>query len=184
MVNLKFKIIFLSVLLVMLFDINIFAQFEDFEDDISKKPEKTLKFNEKLVYGGDFGLQLGTQTYVNLSPQIGYLIYPQFCVGTGVNLLYYSIKTMTGNFSSLNYGANLFAQYVPISFLVVHAETQLLNVKLMDNTRAFDLANMVGIGYRQRLGVKGSVNYLVLWNFNQTETSLNTNPIIRINFFF
>lgn len=161
----------------------LFAQFEDFEEENTevKKP-----LNEKIFFGGDFGIQLGTYTFINLSPQIGYNVTNFFAVGVGSNFMYF--RDGFQKFQSANYGGAVFTELYPFNFLVLHAETQLMNVADFDNSgnpfRVWNLALLAGGGYRQKFGENGAVNYLILWDFNQNEYSVYTNPIFRICFYF
>src|SRR6185312_7709991 len=46
----------------------------------------------KLFFGGNFGLGFGTNTFVNVSPQVGYRFNDYLAAGFGVNFNYYSYK--------------------------------------------------------------------------------------------
>jgi len=174
----KIKKILLLIIFSLMFEFSIYAQFEDFEEDVDKPK---IPISEKIFFGGDFGLQVGSETMINLSPQIGYLIKDYWAIGTGVNFFYYNYQNQ---FTSLNYGGNVFTQFYPFPFLVLHGEAQILNVLSNNNTRYLDIGLLAGGGYRQKMGAKSSINYILLWNFNQTENSFYSNPIMRISFYF
>jgi len=165
---------------VFICKLSVFAQFEDFEDN-KEKPKISIK--DKVFFGGDFGLQIGTETNVILSPQVGYLINQYWAVGTGANFMYRRIKYQYTVASELCYGGNVFTQIYPLPFLVLHGETQVLNIK--DNYgRAIDIPILAGGGYRQKYGKKMAANYMILWNFNQTQNSVYPKLSYRISFYF
>jgi hypothetical protein len=97
------------------------------------EPEQTEKkgFDKsKLFFGGNFGLGFGTNTFVNVSPQVGYRFNDYLAAGVGVNFNYYSYKTYfsDGNYSrsSLGYtGFNVFGRVYPIKFIFIQAQPEL-----------------------------------------------------------
>lgn len=100
--------------------------------------------------------------------------------------IYYNNKIY--EYATSIYGGGVFTQLIPFKFLVLHAEVDMLNLDSYENypevTRTWDMPVLVGAGYRMPIGEKGSVNYMFLWNINETKNSPFTNPIIRINFMF
>ena len=76
------KIKILIIVLLNLFSVSIFAQQEE------EPPVKDLQFNQRLVYGGGFGMQFGNVTLLDLSPSIGYRVSDQLTLGTGISYKY------------------------------------------------------------------------------------------------
>ncbi|MDD1444179.1 hypothetical protein MEO93_28345, partial [Dolichospermum sp. ST_sed3] len=127
-----------------------------------------------------------TVTIIDLSPQVGYHINKYFNAGVGITYTYY--KDNNYKFSTSIYGGSVFAQAIPLNFLILHTELEMLNLEVFDvygeGKRLWDLGVLVGAGYRVPFGEKSAVNFMVLWNLNQTAYSPYTNPIVRIYFSF
>ena len=158
----------------------------------------TLKFSERLVYGGNFGLAFGSQTLIDLSPTIGYRLSSQFTIGTGITYKYSQIKDYTldmntskwYDYSSNVFGGSLWARYHIIENVFAHAELEQLQInynytsvegsvptKINNNVGVTSI--LVGGGYRQPIGNRVYFNILLLYNLNETDFSPYKNPIIR-----
>jgi hypothetical protein len=158
----------------------------------------TLKFSERLVYGGNFGLAFGDQTLIDLSPTIGYRLSNQFTIGTGISYKYSQIKDYTldmnsgkwYDYSSNVIGGSFWARYHIIENVFAHVEVEQLQInynytsvngseptKIKDNAGVTSV--LVGGGYRQPLGNRVYFNILLLYNLNETDFSPYKNPIIR-----
>lgn len=177
------KKIFLLIFTTILFYSSSYAQFEDFEEETS---EVSKIFRERIFYGGDFGLQFGSETLIHLSPQIGYYITDFWSFGIGSTFIYRKIKIF--NYSNAIYGGSFFTELYPFNFIVLHGEAQFLNSEYYDNSnnkyRDWNLGLLGGGGYRMKIGKKGAVNYMILWDFNQNQKSVFINPIFRISIYF
>lgn len=85
----------------------------------------------KLFFGGSFGLSFGTQTFINVSPQVGYRFNQYFAAGTGINFIYSSLKSyyLDGSVASrqnLGYaGLNVFGRVYPIQYILLQAQPEL-----------------------------------------------------------
>jgi hypothetical protein len=94
-------------------------------------PEKRGFDKSKLFFGGNFGLGFGTNTFVNVSPQVGYRFNDYFAAGVGVNFNYYSYKYYNYDGSdlyreSLGYtGFNIFGRVYPIKFILLQVQPEL-----------------------------------------------------------
>lgn len=118
------KYIAVSLLLVTVFAKTATAQDEE------EKTEKQGFDKSKLFFGGNFGLSFGTNTYVNLSPQVGYRFNQYLAAGAGVNFNYLSVKYY--NYDGSTYkerigytGLNVFGRFYPIPYLLVQAQPEL-----------------------------------------------------------
>ncbi|HEY4153880.1 MAG TPA: hypothetical protein VGM24_00580 [Puia sp.] len=81
----------------------------------------------KLFFGGNFGLNFGTYTIINVSPQVGYHFTPQFAAGAGVNYIYYGYND---HYDLLKYtqsyaGLNVFGRFYPIQQFFIQAQPEL-----------------------------------------------------------
>lgn len=142
-------------------------------------------FWDHIFTGGNFGLQFGTQTIVELAPQLGYKFTDNFAAGIGIKYLYYKINNSYYNYSTNIYGGSVFARHIIFDELFVHAEVEMLNLEVPDLYRFVrrDVTSVfLGGGYRQMIGENSSVNFLVLYNVNETLYSPYRNPIIRVGF--
>ncbi len=85
----------------------------------------------KLFFGGNFGLSFGDYTVINVSPQVGYRFNRYFAAGTGVNLIYSSIRFRDYNGNS-NYkaasgvtGVNIFGRVYPIQQILLQVQPEM-----------------------------------------------------------
>lgn len=168
--------------------------------DKPKAPDELKKgFSWDKVYtGGNFGLQFGTLTIVELSPLIGYNITKKWSAGIGGTFLYANgiLYDAYGNTIPINqsiYGGRAFTRFAIIDNLFIHGEYELINLKaLVWDPSTSSLAEQrlnvpglyLGVGYRQMLGQRSSWNILILYNFLQTYYSPYSNPVIRMGFNF
>ncbi|MEP7256841.1 MAG: hypothetical protein ABI687_00590 [Flavitalea sp.] len=110
----------------------------------SQEPEPVKGFDRnKLFIGGNFGLNFGSSTLVNLSPQIGYRFNRYFAAGVGINGQYSSFRTSVFNDGSTarreSYGVaglNVFGRVYPIEqvFLQLQPEANYTWGKIKDYT--------------------------------------------------
>lgn len=156
----------------------------------------------RFFFGGNFGLQFGSITNIEVSPIAGYRIFPWFSVAAGPKYQLYGENYAGFKFNTHIYGGRTFLriivigdfdEFIPLGFhggLFAHAEYEALNLE----RQYFDLTGsegrfwlnsvLVGGGISQPLSDRASVNIMVLWNLNETANSLYNSPIIRfgINF--
>ena len=156
----------------------------------------------RFFFGGNFGLQFGSITNIEVSPIAGYRIFPWFSVAAGPKYQLYGENYAGVKFNTHIYGGRTFLriivigdfdEFIPLGFhggLFAHAEYEALNLE----RQYFDLTGsegrfwlnsvLVGGGISQPLSNRASVNIMLLWNLNETANSLYNSPIIRfgINF--
>ena len=148
------------------------------------------RFSDRVYFGGSLGLAIGNRiTQIDVLPQGGIWIFPQWSVGLGGRYTYRrerfsfdpsstSIKRVTTTIC----GYSGFYDFFPIpdfnvgfvfklhGGFVIHGEFE--NLYLDRNF--FDITStqgmgwirmyMVGGGWRQRIGDRAAVNFLVLWD--------------------
>lgn len=156
----------------------------------------------RFFFGGNFGLQFGSITNIEVSPIAGYRIFPWFSVAAGPKYQLYGENYAGFKFYTHIYGGRTFLriivigdfdEFIPLGFhggLFAHTEYEALNLE----RQYFDLTGsggrfwlksvLVGGGISQPISERASVNIMVLWNLNETANSLYNSPIIRfgINF--
>jgi len=152
--------------------------------------QPTDRFIDHMYFGGTFGLQFGTQTYVELAPIIGYNFNPRLSGGLGLKYIYYKINDGYYNYSSNLYGGGPFMRYVLFEGLFMHAEYEVLNMEVPEPpyniyyTRQNVTSIFLGGGYTQMIGNRSSMNFLILYNINNSIYSPYSNPLFRIGFGF
>lgn len=146
---------------------------------------------DRMVYGGNFGAGFSSyETFVAVSPTVGYRFTDRFTAGPGVIYQYYKFSDRSYRFTSNNYGYKLFANYLLTESLFAHTEYEMLDLKvsLLDpagnrhNERRRVPALFVGGGFRQRFGYRSVVDIMVLYNVIDSPYSPYGNPIIRVGF--
>lgn len=139
----------------------------------------------RLVYGGNLGLQFGNPTLVDLSPTVGYKITDKLIAGVGVSYQYIGYRYYGQQYKQTIWGYSGFARYYILDNLFAHAECD----RLYSHWRPYNHPDvpywitglLVGGGYRQNLGGVMSVSLMVLWKVNKDDAYdwPYSNPIIR-----
>ena len=165
---------------------------------------KELTFGQRLFFGGDFGLSFGTNTYINLSPIVGYKVTNRLSAGLGPIYIFEKYKYY--NFKTSTYGGKAFLSFtvfqdigkylnIGIGNIILHAENEVISVEKLyfDNTtgRIYTMDErlwidnlLVGGGLNQPFGSRGGINIFVLWDVTQNQYSPHSNPIVRLGFYF
>jgi hypothetical protein len=154
---------------------------------------------ERLFYGGNFSLQIGTITNIDISPIIGLWVLPKLAVAIGPTYIFYK-----DNISKTDiFGGRSYIQYVllrdidkfiPLGIhtsVFLHLEDEMLSLdsefwgKNSVTTSRF-LMNRVlsGAGLSQQVGERLSFNFMVLWALTDSGSEIYSNPEIRIGFVF
>ncbi len=168
--------------------------------------EEKPTLRERIFFGGNFGLQFGTVTNIEISPLAGIYLTPRLAVGPGIRYEYY--KSNYPGFVPYEthiYGGTVFARYMVIKNLSEaiglglnfgffgHAEYEMLSLE----SRYFEIGAppnaegrfnlhsvLLGGGIYQPIGRRAGFLLMVLWNLNETVNSPYSNPIFRIGFNF
>ncbi|WP_162053007.1 hypothetical protein [Pontibacter pamirensis] len=151
--------------------------------------EQALRPIDRMYFGGSFGLQFGTYTNISLLPILGYRLTDKFSMGVGA--VYHYSKFRGYSYSS--YGGRAFTQLELFNIgdgaILGHAEVELLNTRYEDiygglsNDRTNITLPLVGVGYRQRISDKASVDMLLLYNVNDNVIgNPYNNPVFRVGF--
>jgi len=137
------RISLIIVLLIFIFCRIADTYGQDFEE--GQKPS----FGERLYFGGNFWLQFGNITFIDISPIVGYRVTDRFSSGIGFIYQYYK-ETIYYQYSTSSqlhkyvyrsniYGGKVFSQYkliksinefipIDIGAVLAHAEHNVLNV--------------------------------------------------------
>jgi hypothetical protein len=156
------------------------------EQDTTTKVKPVRKLSDKVVLGGNFGLCFGSITNIMLSPNIGYKVLPSLVCGVSATYQYY--KNSAYNYQENILGASVFSQFHILPQAFLHAEIEELYYKydgdVNSGGKRWVDSYLVGGGYRQQFGERAAINYMILWNLNETSNSIYSNPIIRVSFNF
>ncbi len=168
------------VLLVILFTL-----MNPFEKKVFAQQEYESGYSQKRVFvGGNFGLQFGNTTLIDISPLVGFRLTDNLSLGIGLTYQYNKNKSYTDIYKTNIYGGRLFSSYWIVSEVFAHIEYEILNFEipdLYDNLARRNVASfLVGGGYRQIIGPNIFSDIMILWNFNKSIDSPYTNPIYRI----
>jgi hypothetical protein len=170
-----------------------------------KDNEEAPPIKERLFFGGNFGLQFGTITDIQVSPVIGFWVLPRVAVAVGADYRYYKEQDL----ATTIYGGKGYLQFAVIQDLssviqmgghtgiFLHLEDELLSLKSSfwkpiaqypnqlpyTSDRFYQNTVLAGGGISQHLGRRSSLDILVLWPLNDSEGIYNK-PEIRISFIY
>ena len=184
------------LILLFLSSINIFVTGQN----ISK--EERPPISERLFFGGSFGMQFGTITYIDVSPVVGLWVLPRVAIAAGPSYTYYKYSDRSYKEETSIYGGRFYSQYLllqdldnifPVGLhmgIFLHLEDELLSYK-SDYWRnpyssgRFTVNNVLfGGGIRQQMGRRSFLNLTALWTVHDSGYSMHSSPEIRISFSF
>jgi hypothetical protein len=164
-----------------------------------RQREEPPPLRERLFFGGNFGLQFGTVTDIQVSPVVGIWLLPRLAVAAGPDYRYYRYGDVRTNI----YGGKAYTEFVIIQNLnaiipiggntgiFFHLEEEILSLETEDwknppyLTDRFSINTLLaGGGISQQLGRRSSMNFMVLWALNESIYDIYGTPEIRISFIF
>lgn len=156
---------------------------------------------QRLFFGGNFALQFGTITNIEISPLIGFWVLPNLAVAAGPNFSFY--KDSYYNIKYQNYGVRGYVQYmifrdldkiIPVGIhlgIFLHLEDEMLSLDPdywpttpVSSNRTNINTLLGGVGLNQQIGPRSSINFMVLWTLTDSGYEVYSNPVIRIGFAF
>lgn len=184
----------LTLFSLIIFPLLIFAQPEE---------EEEMRPIDRIFFGGNFGMQFGTLTNIEISPLIGYHITPKLAAGTGIRFEYFKDKGYYAPYETTIFGGNIFTRYIIISNLgeglnlglntgiftqleyeALSLEKEYFGPSTTEDGRFIIHSVLVGGGIIQPIGRRSAFLLSVLYNLNETARSPYSNPIIRVGFTF
>jgi len=163
-----------------------FFPFSGFTQAIEGRDVTDLSARERIFVGGFLGLQLGTQTAINVSPQAGYLISNRFSAGLGATYQLYHDRFFGQSFTTHVFGYSLFGRLHIMPRIFAHFEFEQLNLQFRENRvldqpgeRFWESNVFLGAGYRQPMSERVNLNIMLLYNFNHQSQAYHQNPLFR-----
>ena len=184
-----------TLILMLLLSVNILVTGQKVKNE---KPP----ISERLFFGGSFGLQFGTETYINISPTVGLWVLPRVAIAGGPSYIYYKSKYFDTETSI--YGGRFYTQFLLIENLnnvlpvglntgiFLHLEDEALSYESAywkyppyDSKRFIANNVLFGGGIRQPIGARSFLNITALWKIHDSGYSTyNSSPEIRVSFSF
>lgn len=164
---------------------------------IKKEKEKEeKKFGNRILFGGGFGLGIGTVTNISVTPVVGYAITDKLYAGIGMGYQYYRVKDYWNvqdpvTLEWINkpktahiYSPSVWARYVVWRNFFVHAEyehnfytdkkyfTNMTSMSIESETRKIDVGSLLlGAGIRMPVSDKVSFVLMGLYDVLQNPAS-------------
>jgi len=142
------------------------------------KKKDNKDFLERISVGGTGGLQVGTYTFVEISPHAAYHVNDYFSAGIGGSYFYYYDGFY--KISTHVYGPMAFTEAHFLNYLGVHFAYQALNyeniISSFEKPRIWSNNLYMGGGYYQRAG-QIAIYLYILYNFPMKD-SFYSSPIL------
>lgn len=163
---------------------------DDRMETLESSPDDNSKFDrDKIFLGGNFGGNLaGSNSFLDISPIVGYRVTDKFMVGVGGVGQFFKRDSFTNRV----FGGKVFARYDVFKNLFLHTEYERLNQRQSGQDQSFVFEGLLtGAGYQQRMG-PGYFSAMILYNwldnadnpvgsFNPYSNGIfGENPIIRV----
>ncbi len=158
-----------------------------------EEEEEKMSLSERLYFGGNFSLQLGRITFVDISPLVGVMITDRYSGGLGITYQYLNFKDIADGESSV-YGGRIFNRYNILPNIFAHAEYETLNVRFFrenqsggyDFEREWIPGLFLGGGYFIPFGNRGGMNFTLLYNvlYDNIKSPYNEPYVLRAGFVF
>ncbi len=175
--------------------VSIFFLFAFFGKVNAQYLESNPTAKQRIFFGGNVGLSLGSSTYVALNPVLGYRLTNRLSAGLGINYTYASYSFY--NYKGSMYGASIFSSYTVIKNIgEVLPFYNGVGVLLYGEYSAMNISNyydfpgtsiewvgtpMGGIAFQSPIGPKSYMLVMLLYNFNETRISPYPNPIFKVS---
>ncbi len=159
--------------------------------------DSTTSVNDRVYFGGNFALNFGTFTFVDISPLAGYMLTEGFSMGVGGSYSYVSrelifvpgFRRIRVNNSA--YGGRIFARHNVLEDYFAHVEYESINTEFLSPTgdgtvRGWVPGFFVGGGLTRGIFSKGAANFTVLLNLlhDQARSPYGSALVIRGGFTF
>jgi hypothetical protein len=150
-----------------------------------KSQKKKFNLSERLVYGGNFSLNVGTVTLIQVAPQIGLKLKENWTAGVGGNFIYFQ---QTGYRANVIKGASLWSRYFVSDNLFLYTEGENINREIYDPRKGYYNRNIpvwfVGGGYYNGSRDGFGMSVMLLYDLIDNIYSPYINPVIRVSGLF
>ena len=171
------------------------------QDDLYKEKKRR---NERIFYGGNFSLAIGSITWIELSPLIGYRLTPRLSSGIGITYIYQKYDYGLITYKTHIYGGKVFADYTLIrnigetigildhTSFFLHGEHEVLSLEraYFDYLHPFTPGRMVagntwlGFGLKQHFGGNSGLFFMIMWNMSGSRYTPYSSPVLKAGFLF
>jgi hypothetical protein len=137
---------------------------------------------EKIAVGGTLGVQIGTYTYIELSPDVSYHFNKWVSVGVGGTYIFAHDNYIKE--SSHIYGARVFTEGHFFNYVGLHVAYQALNYDDFRSTivkRIWSNNLSLGGGYYQRVD-RFSLYFYLLYNISNQEYNVFGDLLFKVGF--
>lgn len=146
-----------AILLLVLYPHLSFAQLD---------VDENSDWKNRIFYGGYAWASFGDLTWVDLNPQVGYMVNQRLAVGAGIKYQYRQIRSI--NFSDNLYGGQIFTRFNISPSAFAQAEYENLNLLFIDRnerkSRIWVPGAFIGGGFFQRAGSRMGFSLMLLYN--------------------
>lgn len=158
-------------------------------------PQEKPSLRDRLFFGGNFGLQFGTVTDIQLAPIVGVWLLPRVNVAAGPEYRYYK-HPYYGKYNI--FGAKAYTEFVIVQDLdnliplgshlsiFAHLEEEITRyVPSSDEYSGFSYnALLGGGGLSFPMGERASLNVMALWFLAGSDDEYVDSPLFRLIFTF
>lgn len=171
---------FLAIHAFLLFNFSIYSQ-EDSVGFFSK---------ERIIFGGNFSISFGSNTFFDIEPAIGYKITKSTKIGVGPIYSYLYVREYKESVHT--YGCKAFTMQSFFNYFLLYTEYQAINL----DAETFQVTThypegrywynglFLGGGIQQHFFHNGIVYILCLWDVLYTVNSPYYNPVIKAGILF
>lgn len=135
----------------------------------------SINVSGQIYTGGGVSVNYDNGYYLDIAPLLGYRVG---IVDFGISP-FYSYSQREGADSEYSFGNRFFTQLTIYKDIFAHAELQMENIGLKDDSRKWIVSMPVGAGYRYPIGPNTTAYGMVLYDVLLDPDSPNRNPIIR-----
>lgn len=180
----------LVIICALLFSVNADAQ---------NATRQAPPFKERLFFGGNFGLQVGSLTDIQVAPVVGFWVLPRVALAVGPDYRFYSFyKNSTHLYGGKGYVELTLLRninsVIPIGAntdIIAHLEDEMLSLESaffkdppFTSKRFLTNTILAGGGLSQQIGKRSSLNIIVLWAVTEEEYGIYSKPEFRLSFMF
>ena len=193
----RFRIIISKTVIAVALAFMLTCSFTEISAQSVREQKPPLR--ERMFYGGNFGLQFGTITNIQIAPIVGVWVLPRVAIAGGPEFTYYKDRYYQTNI----YGGKVYTEFLLLKYLnnifpvgihtgiFLHLEDEFLNLESALWKNSPDLKGrfylntvLFGGGISQQIGARSSMNFTLLWTLTPSVYTIYSNPEIRVSFNF